>query len=764
MRKLGAVLLLVTAVGAEPARLACQAFDLRAVTLTDPGLLAAEAANRRYLLSVDADRLLHVFRVNAKLPSTAKPLGGWESPGCELRGHVVGHWLSGLALAWRGSGDAACRQRAEYLVAELAKCQQALGGEWLSAFPESFLDRLEGGKPVWAPYYTLHKILAGLLDVHVYCENAQALEVAKGLGRWLAKRNLKLTDAQMAVVFRNEYGGIGESLANLYGLTGDEQFRLAAAKFDQESFLGPLAAHEDKLRGLHANTHIPKVIAAARRAELTGEARYHDLADYFWTQVTQHRSYVTGGTSHHEHWRTEPDKVSTELGPESQETCCTYNLLKLTDRLLAWSPEARYGDYYERAWLNAILGTQEPATGMLMYMVPLNPGHFKTFCTPEDSFWCCTGTGVESHARLGSALYLHSANELFVNLYAASRVRWAERGLTVEQVTTYPDSPEVTLRVTADRPVEATLSLRLPGWCDSASVSVDGVPVEGALKPGSWCRLQRTWRGGEQVKLTLPFKLRLERTPDDPTWGAFCYGPLVLVGALGTERYDAAKMTFVRGQLDLARAPRYPVAPLLGNPADLASWIKPAGAPNTFTVSGQAKPLTLVPFKALFGQRYAIYWRIFAPGSPEQTAYEAELARQAALRAKYVDVVDLADPESEGAHGLRQQRSNSGLHQGRVWRDARDGWFSYDLKSRPDAPTSLVVTYWGSDAGNRVFDILVDGHKVATQKLEHNRPGEFFEVEYKLPTELTQGRDKLTVRFQAIDGSAVGGVFGLATH
>lgn len=747
-----------------PVALKARPFDLSQVKVTDPRLVKAAELNRQYLLSVDPGRLLHTFRLNAKLPTSAAPLGGWESPGCEVRGHCMGHWLSGLALTARSMGSAECRQRADYLVAELAKCQQALGGEWLSAFPESFLDRLEAGKPVWAPYYTLHKILAGLLDVHTLCGNAQALDVAKRLGRHFAGRNAKLNDQQMAVVHRNEYGGIGESLWNLYGLTGDEQVRVAAAKFDQESFLGPLAQHQDRLRGLHANTQIPKVIAAARRAELTGEERYHDLADYFFTQVTGHRSYVTGGTSNHEHWRTEPDKLASELSPDAHETCVSYNLLKLTDRLFAWSPEARYADYYERAFYNAILPTQEPNTGMLMYLVPMNAGHFKTFSTPLDSFWCCVGTGVESFARLGSSLYYHNNDTLWVNLYVCSELDWPAQGFALSQQCIFPDEPDTVLNVSVKQPVELTVNVRIPAWCDGASVTVNGTPVAGARKAGSYCALKRTWRDGDVIGVSLPMKLRLETTPDDPTVAAFCYGPLVLAGELGTERYDPAKMTFVRGQRDLCAAPRYEVAPLLGRADALDTWVKPVeGKFCTFTIGGQAKPLTLVPFRSLFGQRYAVYWRLFAPGSREQLAYETELARKAALRARFVDLVEIGDPESEREHGLRGERTNSGLHQGRHWRDAPGGWFTYQVKVLPDAPTTLVLTYWGDDAGNRVFDVLVDGQKIATQRLERNQPGQFFDVEHKLPPELTKGKEKVTVRLQTIDGSTVGGLFGLVT-
>ena len=406
--------------------LQAQPFPLEQVRLLDGPFREAMQRDGRYLLSLDTDRLLHTFRLNAGLPSSAEPLGGWEAPNCEVRGHFVGHYLSGCALMYAATGEEAYRQRALQVVAALAECQQAIGNTgYLSAFPESFFDRVETLQRVWAPYYTLHKILAGLLEVYVHCGDARALEIAEGMARWCQSRCDKLSDEQMQQMLnRTEQGGMNEVLANLYALTGKPQYMDLSRRFVQRSYNDPLAAGRDELRGQHVNSFIPNIIGTARQYELTGNAEDRQVAHFFWHQVTEHRCYCTGGTSNEEHWRTEPDQLAGELGNHTQETCCTYNLLKLTRHLFAWEPRSVYADYYERALWNSILSTQDPQTGMMMYFVTLGPGRWKYFNRPTDSFWCCTGTGVENHAQYGDSIYFHDRDGLYVNQFIASELTW----------------------------------------------------------------------------------------------------------------------------------------------------------------------------------------------------------------------------------------------------------------------------------------------------------------------------------------------------
>ncbi len=304
---------------------------------------------------------------------------------------------------------------------------------YLSAFPPSFFDRLKEGKKVWAPWYTLHKIMAGLLDMYVLTGNQQALDVVRGMAAWTKKWADPLTDADMARIMHVEFGGMNEVLYNLYAVTGVKDYADTAHRFDHPEFFAPLAEGRDELKGLHVNTQIPKILGAARRYEFTGDPRYRRIAEFFWNQVTQHRSYATGGTSNGELWRSDPDKLADQLGHSTQECCCTYNMLKLTRHLFSWSPDARYFDYYERAFFNGIFGTMNPTNGLTMYYVPLATGYWKVFASPRKSFWCCTGTGVESFSKLADSIYFHDDESLYVNLFISSDLDWEEQGLRVRQ-------------------------------------------------------------------------------------------------------------------------------------------------------------------------------------------------------------------------------------------------------------------------------------------------------------------------------------------
>ncbi len=604
---------LPAATGAPLAAAMARPFDLARVRLRPGPFLDAAEINRRFLLGLDPDRLLHTFRVTAGLPSSAAPLGGWESPVNELRGHFTGHYLSACALMAAGLGDAAARARGDHMVAELARCQQALGSGYLGAFPEEFFDRLREGKQVWAPWYTLHKIMAGMLDMTALAGNQQALEVAKGMAAWAGRWVRPLGEAQMARVLEREYGGMNEVLYNLAALTGDDGYRELAHRFDHERIFAPLAAGRDELKGLHANTTIPKIIGAARRYEITGEPRYRQIAEYFWRQVAARRAYCTGGSSNGEEWGSEPGMLGAELSGYTQECCVTYNMLKLSRHVFCWTADPACADYMERALWNGILGTQHPADGSKLYYVPLAAGYWKLFGTPLADFWCCTGSGGESFARLGESIYFHG-DGLYVNQYVASELDWQEKGIRLVQDTRFPAESIVTLNVRAKAPVRFPLRLRVPAWAQrGGQVHLNGRRLEGFSSAGSYFVLDRTWSDGDRVELDLPLGLHVEPLLGDETQQAVLYGPLVLAGRLGSAGLTAANL---RAEPTAPRTvPEYksePVpAPVLRvDAADPGAWLEPVpGRPLEFRPRGQAPGLTLAPLNAIFDERYAVYWR-----------------------------------------------------------------------------------------------------------------------------------------------------------
>ena len=573
-----------------------------------PGVFSAAAdANRRYLKTLPPDRLLHTFRLTAGLPSSAEPLGDWEKPDCELRGHFAGgHYLSACALAFASSGDEELKRNGDLMVAELAKCQARHKNGYLSAFPQELFDRLRDGVNVWAPFYTVHKIMAGHLDMYSLAGNEQALETAEKMARWVRSWADPLSEQQMQRALLVEYGGLGEVLCNLYGVTGKREYLDLAQRFDKKWFFDALAAHRDELKGLHVNTHIPQVIAATRLYELTGGRRYWNIADYFWNEVTSERSYCTGGTSNFETWRTEPGVLSTQLSPHTAEDCCAYNMMKLTRHLFGWSPEARYMDYYERVLFNHRMGTIDPETGTTVYYLPLGNGYAKIYAKPFDSFWCCNGTGAEEFAKLTDTIYFHDDDSIFVNLYIASEVNWQQEGIRLTQQTSFPEEAGTILIVSAATPVAVDLKLRVPYWAKSGSVKVNGRTVPAFADPSSYLVLRGPWKDGDRIELSLPMHLHGAPVPDKESLQAVMYGPLVLAARFEVEPREKWYRHFAAEE----KQEPAPTLQFKGKLDDPASWLEPASGRLTFRAVSQNQTVVFAPLSTIIHERYSVYHEI----------------------------------------------------------------------------------------------------------------------------------------------------------
>jgi hypothetical protein len=606
-------------------------FPMSQVRLLPGECVETQEWNRGYMKRLATDRLLYNFRENAGLPvGAAEPFGGWEAKadgkrGTELRGHFTGHFLTASAqLAINGDKEA--KAKGDELVSELAKCQAKLSGGYLSAFPTELFDRLDklaGRPPVvprdpnaptlpWAPFYTIHKIMAGMLDMYQLAGNKQALEVVQGMAGWADQWTASKTEEHMQEILRVEYGGMNEVLYNLAAVTGEDRWAKAGDRYSKKSFFNPLASRRDELRGLHVNTHIPQVIGAARRYEISGDMRFHDVADFFWYEVTSARTYVTGGTSSNEGWLTQPRQLAAELARSAgnPECCCAYNMMKLTRHLYAWTADPRYFDYYERTLINHRLGTIQPQTGFTQYYLSLAPGAWKTFNTEDKSFWCCTGSGVEEYSKLNDSIYWRDNDSLYVNLFIASELNWPEKGLKLRQETKFPEQPGTTLTVTAAKPAPLAVRIRIPAWVASTpSVKINGRVLEASASPGSYVTVSRTWKAGDRIEVALPMRLTVEAMPDDPGLQAFLYGPVVLAGDLGN---DGLTPNLIVGP----NSPRMRGIPAIEVPsfkaagADPQSWIKAGDKPLTFRTSGQAKDVTLAPINSIFDRRYAVYWKV----------------------------------------------------------------------------------------------------------------------------------------------------------
>ncbi len=590
-------------------------FALQDVTLLDGPFRESLDINLEYLLSLEPDRFLSTFRMNAGLPSLADPYGGWEAPDIEIRGQSAGHYLSALAKKYAITGDQRLLKRGAYTVDELAKCQKALDSRgYLMAVPESFFDRLESGDYVWAPYYVFHKILAGMIDQYIYAGNSQALGVAEDMAAWVEYRTSKLSPEEIQAMLDTEYGGMADAFAILYTVTGNEKHLALAELFQHDIINVPLSLNKDALLGKHTNTQVPKLTAAARMYELTNDPYYKRIALNGYNYIVNGRIYSFGGFSNYEWILRPPHYLSDQLSVETAETCCTHNLLKLNHHLMTWFADPAYGDYYERALVNHILSSHDRETGMFGYYMPQRPGSWKIYSTPDSSFWCCVGSGMENPAEFGRSIYYHMDDKLYVNLFIASRLVWEEKGVELSQYTGFPASEGSLLELKMRRPRSFTLSVRVPWWTfGEFSVKVNGDPVESRMLPSSWLAIERRWRDGDRVEIEFPFSLHVERMADDPSLLSVMNGPLVLAADLGNEGISDEHI-YLQNQRGMHRyrGPDIVIPQLLMDGRSIEECIVPAGGlSGVFRTDGAGSPedFMLRPYYEFRRNRYQLYLR-----------------------------------------------------------------------------------------------------------------------------------------------------------
>lgn len=754
-------------------------FKLSDVRLLDGPFKDAMEVNRTYLLKLKPDRLLAPFLIDAGLKPKAEMYPNWESSG--LGGHTAGHYLSALANMCAATDDKQCRQRLDYMVSELARCQEAHGNGYVGGVPNSkqLWDEVAAGNirasgfglnDRWVPWYNLHKTFAGLRDAYVVAGNEQAKRVLIKLADWCDRLVANLTDAQMQDMLRAESGGMNEVLADVAEITGKPKYLALARRFNHQAILQPLEHQQDKLNGLHANTQVPKVVGFQRIAALTGNRDYHRAAVFFWEQVTGHRTIAIGGNSISEHFPAPDQSIQWIESREGPETCNTYNMLRLTEQLFEAEPEGRYADFYERAMFNHILSTQDPEHGGYVYFTPARPRHYRVYSQPQQSFWCCVGTGMENHTKYGRFIYAHNDDSLYLNLFVASELTWKDKGLTLRQDTKFPDQPSTKLTFTLDKPVKLALRIRHPYWASDAgfTVSVNGEPQAVDSEPSSFVTIDREWHSGDVVEVALPMRLHTEPLPYLDQYVAVMDGPIVLAAPTGNE--DMPDLFAGSGRMDhVAHGPLEPLdkAPMLvTEPGELTKLIKPvSGEPLTFTAPDAIEPdsfdkLELIPFFRLHEQRYMMYWRSVTPEQYTDALAQIAAAEQAKLRLDRatVDRVAPGEQQPETEHNFKGEQTETGIWQDRHFRHTRD-WFSYDLKTNGKRGLALMVTYFGSD--QREFDILVNGKLLESVSLKASKPGQFIDVRYPIPAEMVkQAKDGvLTVRFQAKPGSMAGGIF-----
>lgn len=730
---------------------------LKDVRLLDGPFKHAMELDKKWLMSLEPDRFLHRFHQNAGFIPKAPIYEGWENS--TQSGFCFGHYLSAMSMLYAATGDQKVKERIDYCINELENCQKAIGTGYVGGIPNGEkiwndlasgnINEINGGwiNGYWVPWYAIHKLWAGLTDVYLYTGDEKAKSIVIKLTDWACKKFEHLSEEQWQYILQCEFGGMNDALYNVYAITGNKEHLRLADNFYHKAVLDPLSQKKDQLAGLHANTQIPKIIGTARAYELTASEKDKTIATFFWNTVVHNHSYCIGGNSNFEHFG-KPRQLSGQLSDKTTETCNTYNMLKLTRHLFSWDPKAEYMDFYERALYNHILSSQNPETGMVSYYVPLADNSRKGFSSPDHSFWCCVGTGFENHVKYGEEIFSFGKDALYVNLFIASELNWEQKGMKIRQETNFPDSDNSTLIILSSRPQATTLHIRYPSWAGSGfAIKINGNAQTVRQKPGSYVAIERTWKNGDKIEITLPKQLRKELLLGDDHKTALLYGPIVLTG-------------------EMEAGQRTPV--FMNNGSDISDWIKQdQNNFNTFvTKGGLPNDVRLIPFYKKYEGYYSIYFDCFTPDEWKnvQTKYEEELEYQRELLRLTVDYFRPSEQQQEIDHHFKGTNVSRGEGaSGRKWCDTENGYFSFEMAVNPELPMNLALTYWGSDKGNRNFDILINDEKIAIEELTGKRPNEFIDITYAIPFHLTKGKEKVIVKLQSHPGNKAGGIFGART-
>ena len=492
------------------------AFPLEQVRLIDSRWQENMQRDSAWVCSITAQQALHNFRTTVGLYSakeggydTFTKMGGWESPDCDLRGHAVGHLLSAYALFFAATGNSLFYLKGDSVVQGIRECQRYKGTGYVSAFPEGLIDRNIAGQSVWAPWYTLHKVMAGMLTQYKFCHNDTALAVVKDFAHW-AERKLKgLDEDTRRRMLRNEFGGMPEVWLDLYAITGDEKAKWLADFFYDNAKLDPLYAGNFDMGTMHTNTFLPKVIAEAKKSTISNQPSV--MPELFFHEMVCHHVMAPGILSDKEHFFP-VGTMYKHLSAYTGETCCTYNMLRLARELYSSYADVRYVQYMEQALVNDILGQQDPETGMVHYFLPMQTGAYKLYSTPMNSFWCCVGSSFESHAKYGENIYWHSGDTVIVNLWIPSTLNWEEKGLRLRQETVFPRSNTMTLIVEQAPKHKIILCIR---------------------KDSTYQTITRRFKAGQRITVQRDFALHTVAADGDSSRVALFYGPILLAGRLG---------------------------------------------------------------------------------------------------------------------------------------------------------------------------------------------------------------------------------------
>jgi len=755
-------------------------FQLSEVTLDDGPFKEALQTDFSYIKQLNPDRLLAPFLRESGLTPKAISYTNWENSG--LDGHTLGHYVSALSMYWASTRDQVADSLLNYTLNELKRVQEANGNGYIGGIPRSkaLWDEIKsknvrptnfGLNDRWVPLYNIHKTFAGLKDAWVHAKKDIAKKMLISLTDWFIETTRPLSDNQVQHMLISEHGGLNEVFADLYDLIDDEKYLKLALRFSQQSTLNALSNNKDILTGMHANTQIPKFVGFNRISQLNGDLKYHKAASHFFDNVTQKRTLSIGGNSVREHFNEVNDFSEVLTSEQGPETCNSYNMLKLSKSLYRDLENEKYIHYYEQTLYNHILSTQNP-NGGFVYFTPMRPGHYRVYSQPETSFWCCVGSGLENHTKYNELIYSKKPDQLFVHLFISSKVDWKEKNARIVQETKFPDKPETTLTWQSEKPVQATLNIRYPQWVkeNELDVELNGIPVEINSTPGSYLSIKRVWKSEDKILIKTPMHLEWIPIPDNSGYYSLKYGPIILAAPLSSENQKGMFADDSRGghiaqgdYMNRLEVPMFKSKNIL----EIIDGIKKVPSEElSFKVTDNIypkkyRPMTLKPFYKIHEKRYSLYFKLTNDLELKKMMAEeaAKNKQETALQKQTLDYVAPGEQQSESDHGFRGEQTNNGYNQNRHWRDAT-AWFSYRLNNKNRKGRLLRITYFKGDVGRR-FQIFINGKLIATPTFETQIEDDFFEIDYKIPDNISLNHDQIEVLFKATKNSQTAGIYGV---
>lgn len=718
-----------------------------------------------YVLRLNPDRLMAPCYTALNKSGGSRNYGGWESR--QIAGHSLGHYLSALAGFIQSTGDERCVEKLNYTVKKLKEIQR--GDGYLGGVPSTPFDQASSGDfnvdrfglaGYWVPWYSVHKIYAGLIDAYTEAGNKDALVVVTKMADWAVKLFKNTPEERFQKMLTCEHGGMCKVMADLYGITKNKDYLELAEKFIHKEIMTSAMREKDNLQGYHANTQIPKFIGIARLYELTGKPEYRTAAEFFFNVVTEQRSYSIGGNSIGEHFG---PAYQERTGRDTCETCNTYNMLELAEHIFSWNPNVKIANFYETALYNHILASQEPVKGSKMYFVSTESGHFKVYGTDENAFWCCTGTGMENPERYNRFIWEQQKDDLYLNLFVSSSLDTNK--FKLELITDFPYSDTITVKVIDKKDDAPSLFIRKPEWVNDEIKIMNGTQnVEYTKTENGYLKITSNLKKGDVLTFKLPMKLKIRKTQDSSGNFSILYGPIVLGATLGTRNMPTSDI--VDDQLSLMNYPGQHVSPIVADLRNPSSWIKMTDADKLVfeadTSDKKNKILTLKPFFDIHHERYAIYF------NGEDVA---DSARTKKYKNRVIDMVEAGRQQPEIEHRFKSEKSDVGYQASvdKSWRSATGSgaYFSYSLKLEKNKNNVLVITYYGKeeapDGKKRAFKILAGDKVLATETPKATGVDDVYDVEYKIPAALAK-KPRITIRFEPVDeNSVVGNIYEVRT-